>query len=452
MTNWLQSIKDKLFAKPDALDTSKPQFVRRQALSAQFSISSVRLVWLVFVSILILIFCAYFSELDVIVRGYGQVVPSQRVQHIQNLEGGIIEEILVKEGDAVNENKILARIENTLAGSQYREALERKLNHEAAIARLQALINNVEPIYSNEVQEHAELMQRHNNILAAIRKQNEAEYNVLSYQSSAVDTKLHEAIIEKQNTKAQLEIAKKQRELAANALKSNAFPELEFLAIEQNVQELTTKLDILEYSIPRLELEKKEQEERVKQYEAELLRTYNEELGEIQAELISVKELLKAGSDRVNRTELLSPVNGIVKTIYYNTIGGVVPPGETIMDIVPLDDSLIIEAKFSPADIGFLAVGQKATVRLSAYDFATYGSLEAVVESISADAIEDEQGQIYFIVKIRTKLSHLPYQDRKLPILAGMQVEADIITSKKSILDYILKPILRVGNKALREQ
>ncbi len=180
--------------------------------------------------------------------------------------------------------------------------------------------------------------------------------------------------------------------------------------------------------------------------------TNSQELARIQAELISIQELLTAGSDRVSRTELRAPVRGVVNRIYYNTIGGVVAPAATIMEIVPLDDRLIIEARFSPADIAFLSEGLDAIIRLSAYDFASFGSVRGVVEQVSADTIQDSNGMIFYIVKIRTDEKMYNKDGLELPYISGMQAEVDVITGKQSILDYILKPLLRVKNRALTER
>ncbi len=434
---------------------------RERALSPQVKSKSILLVWLVFICIILLTIWAYFSKIDVVVRGYGQIVPSQSIQQIQNLEGGIIQEVLVKEGEEVEPGQLLARIENTIAGSQYREALERSFDYKATIARLDALIRTeknqdentiISVNYPDEVLANPALVERHSNILEAVKQQSDAEYAVLQLQYDALENLILEEKAQKASAEIRLASVKKQRDLAAVALSRKAFSELEFLSIEQSVLELEGTLNELEYSIPRLEIERAEKQESINQYKAELILRYTKELGTVQAELISVNELLKAGGDRVQRTELSSPLRGLVKRIYYKTIGGVVPPGGTVMDVVPLDDSLIIEARFNPADIGFLSVGLDTTVRFSAYDYTTYGSAKGKVEHISADTLENSQGQIFYIVKIRTNETFLPFEGRKLPIIAGMQAEVDIITGKKSILDYILKPLMRVSNRAFREQ
>jgi len=425
---------------------------RQAALKRGVTARSVRLVWMIFASVLLLLLWGAFAELDVIVRGTGQVVPSQRVQQIQNLEGGILREVLVREGERVKQGALLARIDNEAAGSQYREALVRSLNHQAAIARLTALIDENEPAYPSGVIADPELVKRHTNILEATRAQVHAELNVLGLRADVRKREALEQEAHKVQLGESLQIALKQRNLAAKALKEKAYSALEFLNLEQSVHGLKMDITALDHSIPRLHIEAQEMLERIAERKAENLADYNTEIGEIQASLFSLRELLKAGSDKVRRTEMHSPVRGVIKRIYVSTVGGVVAPGATIMEIVPLDDSLIIEARFSPADIAFLYPGLKAIVRLTAYDFSVYGSMDAVVENISADTLENNQGEVFYSVKLRTKHTTLDSGGQDLPIMAGMQAEVDIMTGKKTVLDYILKPLLKVRDRALREQ
>ncbi len=413
---------------------------------------SVWLVRLTFLSLIIFFIWAYFTEIDQAVRGMGQVVPSQRVQLIQNLEGGIVQNIFVKEGQRVEQGEIVMQIDNEAAGSQYRENLIRSLEHEASIARLEALISDSKPIYSDAVLAVPELVKRQNDMLSAARIKQKSEFEVLNLQSESKRREAAELSEKKKQLQASLKLIEKQRELALTALRAKAYSELDFLNIEQEIQSINAELASMDHSIPRLESEARQAEERQNLHRAELESEAREELNLIQIQLLALKELLTAGDDRVRRTEMRSPVNGIVKTIFANTLGGVVTPGETVMEIVPLDDSLIIEAKFSPADIAFIYPGQRAKVRLTAYDFSIYGGMDAVVETISADTLENQQGDIFYQVKIKTNSSFLEHDQKKLPILAGMMSEIDIITGKRSILNYILKPLLKTQQRAFRER
>ncbi len=413
---------------------------------------SVRLVWLSALSILLLLIWAGFAEIDKTARGIGQVVPSQRVQVIQNLEGGIIQEVSVREGQIIEKDAVVMRIDNESAGSEYREALVRILEHEAAIARLEALIADKEVVYPPSVMAEPELVNRQNALLRTDRTQRHAELDVLSLQLEARQRELAEKKEIKTQSLTSLALMQKQVDLALPALKTKAYSELQFLDLQQRLQNIKSELAALEHSIPRAEAEAKEAEERLRLRKAELESEYQTELNEIQIKLLSLRELITAGDDKVRRTEMRSPVRGIIKAIYASTVGGVVAPGATVMEIVPLGDSLIIEAKFSPADIAFLYPEQDALVRLTAYDFSIYGGLEAKVETISADTLANQQGDTFYKVKVRTTDAHLKHGGEDLPIMAGMMAEVDILTGKQTILNYLLKPLLKAQQRALRER
>mgnify|MGYP002607367683 CR=1 FL=1 len=201
-----------------------------------------------------------------------------------------------------------------------------------------------------------------------------------------------------------------------------------------------------------LRIAAEEAKQRLTLRKAEMEAEINAEISKRRTELNSLKETLAAGGDRVTRTELKSPVRGTVKQIYINTVGGVVKPGEAIMEIVPLDDTLLVEARVRPADVAFLHPGQKAMVKISAYDFSIYGGLEADLEQISADTIEDKRGEFFYLVKVRTHKNAISYRKEQLPIIPGMVTTVDILTGKKTVLDYILKPILKARQNALRER
>jgi len=228
--------------------------------------------------------------------------------------------------------------------------------------------------------------------------------------------------------------------------------ELDYLRLEQTVVQLRGDVEALSLGIPRVQRAAKEARGRIEQPKAEYRRLALEEINERRLELKSITENLSSGGDRVTRTDIRSPVKGIVKHIMINTLGGVVRPGESIMEIVPLDDTLLIEAEIKPSDIAFLHPGQKATVKITAYDFSIYGGLEGTVEHISADTIEDEKGENFYLVKVRTKQNAMIYRGQRLPIIPGMTAGVDVLTGEKSVLDYLLKPILKAKQNALRER
>ena len=401
----------------------------------------------------LLLVWAAFAELDEIVAGAGQVVPSQRVQHIQNLEGGILRELLVHEGQRVERDEILLRIDNETAGSQYRDALARSLELQATLARLEAELSGEAPEYPESLNTRAPaLALRHTALLAADRDKKTTSRKALEAQLELRMLDAEELASKRRTLTGALGVAARQRDLAKKLLASRSYSEMEYLHLEQQVLNIKGELELLESAIPRSSAAIREAEERLRLFEAESRSETLHKLNTATAELATLKELLTAGQDRVTRTEVRSPVRGIVKSINITTSGGVIMPGQTIMDVVPLEDSLIIEAKISPQDIAFLFTGQKAKVRLSSYDFSIYGALDATLEHLSADTVQDEHGNQFYLAKLRTEHASLMYNGRDLPILPGMLANVDIMTGKKTVLDYLLKPILKARQTALRER
>lgn len=411
------------------------------------------LLWFCCAFVGILLLWAAVAEIDELARGAGQVVPAQRTQVIQNLEGGILREINVQEGQRVDAGDILVRIDNEVADSQFREATSRSLEAQAAIARLDAEISGGEPAYPPQVLEGGkDLISRQNALLDARRRQHQAEIRVLEAQHQLRLQEAEEQKERKTQLQASLKLAERQRDLARPLMQSRTFSSLDFITLEQKVQSLISELAQSEQSVPRLLISAQEMRERIALRQSEQASQNHTEINKLKAELLSLQALLRAGADKVTRTEVRSPVRGTVKRISITTLGGVIKPGESIMEIVPLDDTLVIEAHFSPADIAFLYPGQQAVVRLSAYDYAIYGSIKAKIEQISADTLQGPRGDYYYLVKLRTTESALHYKGQELPIMPGMLAQVDVLTGKKTVLSYLAKPLLRAKQDALKER
>lgn len=411
------------------------------------------LLWACCLSVGLLLLWASIAEIDELARGAGQIVPAQRTQVIQNLEGGILREIQVQEGQRVEAGDILVRIDNEVADSQFREATSRSLEAQAAIARMEAEISGQEPLYSPEVlQAGQELVNRQNALLEARRQQHQSEIRVLEAQYQLRLQEAEEQKERKVHLEASLKLAERQRDLARPLMQSRTFSSLDFINLEQKVQALISEIAQSEQSVPRLLMSAQEMRERITLRKSELASQNHTEINKLQAELLSLQALLRAGADKVTRTEVRSPVRGTVKRIAINTLGGVIKPGESIMEIVPLDDTLVVEAHFSPADIAFLYPNQEAVVRLSAYDYAVYGSIRASIEQISADTLQGPRGDYYYLVKLRTHEKALLHKGKELPIMPGMLAQVDVLTGKKTVLSYLAKPLLRAKQDALRER
>lgn len=408
------------------------------------------IIFLVFVAFTV---WAHFAVLDEVTRGNGSVVPSRRIQELQNLEGGILSELLVTEGQIVEKDQILARIDNEQAESVVRDAETKALEHQAAIVRLIAEAENTAPVYSDELKKQIpQMVSDQISIYTARKKQLDAELRVLDSQKFQKKQEITEMISKRKQLISSHKIAKERRDIARPLMEKNVYPKIDYLQLEEHLIQLNGDIEALSLAIPRARRAAEEADDRMQQRVAEFKSEARREINQRRVELRSLKEAMTAGNDRVTRTDLRAPVRGTIKQISSNTLGGVIRPGDTILEIVPLDDTLLIEARVRPADIAFLHPGQKAMIKITAYDFSIYGGIEGHVEQISADTIEDKRGESFYLVKLRTKKNTIIYRGESLPIIPGMTASVDILTGKKSVLDYLLKPILKAQQNALRER
>lgn len=416
-----------------------------------------------------LIIWAWIADIDEVTHADGQVVGSQRTQTIQNLEGGILRGIQVHEGQIVEKGTILAQLDNEMAESSYRDALSKTIENRLAILRLEAEKRKEKPVFPTDLRAFLTRMlgkDVDNRTLTRARqllRDQEAAWQAretllkseLQVLEAQYNQKMHE-VQEQEAHRAQLEksltLAIDQRDTAAELLRRKNFARMEYLNLEQKVVELKGQVEMLSASIPKAKAAAEEARQRIVSREAEEDANITQEINKRRVELTSLRETLSTGGDRVTRTELRAPVRGTIKQIYINTIGGVVKPGEPIMDLVPLDDTLLVEARVSPKDVAFLRPGQDVMVKVSAYDFGIYGGLEGKLESISADTIEDKRGDFHYLVKVRTQKTAINHNNEILPIIPGMMVTADILIGKKTVLDYLLKPIMKAKQNALRER
>jgi adhesin transport system membrane fusion protein len=247
-------------------------------------------------------------------------------------------------------------------------------------------------------------------------------------------------------------LAQEELKLTQPAFEQGAVSRVELLQIEREVNQMQGDMEATKLALPRARSSLREAQTKLEESTAKFRADAQEELTKVKAELDKIRESSVSLEDKVQRTQVRSPVKGIVKQIQINTVGGVIKPGMNLIEIVPLEDSLLIEAKVRPEDIGFIKPGLTAMVKLTAYDFAIFGGLPAKVENISADTILDEEGNSFYLVRVRTDKSYLGTDEAPLPIIPGMQASVDVITGKKTLLDYLLKPILKAQQNALRER
>jgi len=396
---------------------------------------------------------ASWATLEEVTRGEGRVIPSRQTQIVQNLEGGIVAAILVREGEIVEEGDVLMRIDNVRAASDFRERRSRYFALQAALARLDAEVSGQEPDFPSEVQVAAPAIVAAETSLFQSRQQALGdEIDILERQKEQREQELVELKQREQQYTESLRLAREELKIVAPLAERRVVSQSELLQLQRQVNDLLGELDQTRLAIPRVEAAVAETQDRVDNARSRFRSEAFREMSTLQSELNGITEVIAAGEDRVRRTEVRSPVRGTIKELKFNTIGGVIQPGDPIVEITPLDDTLLVEARVRPADIAFLRPDLPAMVKITAYDFSIFGGLEGRVEQISADTITDERGESFYRVRVRTDKTSLGTPDKPLEIIPGMTAQIDVITGEKTVLDYLMKPILKARNEALRER
>ncbi len=373
--------------------------------------SSRWLPWLAVTLVGGLIWWSSWAEMEEVTRGLGKVIPSKSLQLIQSLEGGILEEIAVEEGQVVEKGQLLLRIRDAIFASNYNENVAKREVLEARLCRLLAETKGFGELKFSEG----------------------TRPDLAELERSLFEKRRQDYVTTKTSLESRLKLARKGEELLRDGAKSRAVSAIELITSQKEVEQLDGQLRTLETTAQR-----------------EAMEHYHQDKGDLDSLVLA----LLRDKDRLDRTIMHSPVYGTVNKISINTVGRVIGSGVDIMEIVPADDSLLIEANVRPADIAFIRPGQEAMVKFTAYDFAIYGGLKGTLEHISADTIANEKGEPFYHIKVRTAVSSLG-KDRKgkeLEIIPGMVAEVDVITGKKTVLTYLLKPINRARMRALRER
>lgn len=353
------------------------------------------------------------AVVDEVTLGQGRVIPSSREQVIQSLEGGIVSELTVKEGDVVDRDQVLLRLDDTRFGTSYRESAAKAIALRASNARLRAESDGGSPVFPPDVQARSDLVRNEMDLFQSRRRA--LEEGLAAFRRS-------------------LQYAEEELQMTEPMVAKGVVSEVEVLRLRRQVSELRASLL-----------------DRQNKFRAEA----RSELSRNETELAGLREVSAARADQFRRTVIRSPMRGTVKSIRLSTLGGVVQPGQDIMEIVPLEDQLLVEARVRPSDIAFIRPGQQATVKITAYDYSIYGGLQGSVENISADTLADEKrpDEAYYRVRVRTRAASLKDRDGKaLPIIPGMTATVEVLTGQKTVLDYLLKPLIKAKDSALRER
>lgn len=408
------------------------------------------LVWLSLLAMAVLLAWAHFALIDEIVRGNGKVVPSQQVQVVQSMDGGVVQEILVRPGMVVDEGDVLLRIDPTRYSSSLGENRAERLSLEAKAARLLALSADQAFEAPEEVLAEApQIVDMERRIWMTRKDELDAIIRQAEDQLRQREEELRETEANRDQASTSCGLTSRELQVTRPLLKSGAVSEVDILRLQRDVARYCGEAKAAEAQIDRLRAAI--EEARGKRVEAEL-NVRNDaasQLADTRARLATLRETQVALVDRVKLADVRAPVRGTVNTLKTNTVGGVVQPGDEILSIVPADDSLLLETRIQPKDIAFLYPGQTAEVKFTAYDFTVYGGMSGHVEQISADTITDEKGDSYYIARVRTEAAQL---DDGLAIIPGMQADVHILTGKRSVLQFLLKPVLRARSNAFTER
>lgn len=374
---------------------------------------------------------AHFAILDEVKRGDGRVIPSQQIQIIQSLEGGIVNEILIREGAIVNKDQILMKIDDTKFSSEYGELQERRAALAARVARLDAEARGrPEIIFPDQLAQ---------TVPAAVA----AETSVFNTRVKKVAQDVDVLTQQVTRLTGSLKLLDRELTITRNLYEKKVVPEIEMIRLQRQETDMKGQLAEAQAKISSIVTSFRSQAD--------------EDLAKSRGDLAVLEENMKSAQDRLRRTDLKAPVHGIVNKLNVTTIGAVIQPGANLIEIVPLDDTLLVEGRIRPQDIAFIRPGQEAVVKISAYDSSVYGTLKGKVERISADTIVDEKPdatgrkETFYRVIVRTDKNYLGSAENPLPIIPGMVTTVEVLTGQKSVLDYILKPARILRSEALRE-
>jgi membrane fusion protein, adhesin transport system len=403
---------------------------------------------------IIFILWADWAVMDEVTVGTGKVIPSGQVRLVQNLEGGILSSLQVKEGDLVEKEQILLQVNDTQFRASFRESRIQYLSLKARETRLEAEATE-KPLLKfpqTVLDEQPEMVINEQNLWKSNQNELQAAIKTLKKQLDQRKQEQVELLAAKKQIRRRLNLTKEEYNLTAPMVKKGIISKVELLRLRRSVTELEGEYESTSLAIPRTRSAMEEAKNKISESLTSFRNRAQAQLNETHSELQKLTESMAALKDKVTRTDIRSPVKGTVIRVRVHTIGQVIRSGMDLVEIMPINDNLLIEAQIRPSDIAFLRPGQKTIVKITAYDFSIYGGLPGILTQISADAITDEKGEDFYKIQVRTNSNQLGTPQNPLPIIPGMVATADILTGKKSVLDYLLKPILKTKTNALRER
>lgn len=409
------------------------------------------LVWGMLALLVLLLVWASLAKVDEVARGQGRVVPSSHVQVVQSLDGGIVSEILTQEGSVVEKGQLLLRIDPTRFASSLQENESQVVALQAKASRLRALADGRPFVLPEGLQQmYPELAEAERALYQSRYQELQGSIAIAREQLEQRSQELNEVISRRNQAAESFTLTQRELTMTRELSGSGAVSDVEILRLQRDAARFRGERDTANAQISRLEAAVSETRRKLQETDLSFRNQARLELADTMGKLQGLQAGSTALKDKVNRTEVRSPMRGTIKQLLVTTVGGVVQPGKDLIEIVPLDDNLLLEARIQPRDIAFLRPGQKAMVRFTAYDFSVYGGLDATLEHIAADTVTDDKGNAFYVVHVRTHQSWVG--SNRQPILPGMVADVDILTGKRSVLSYLMKPVMRARNYALSER
>jgi adhesin transport system membrane fusion protein len=398
----------------------------------------------------VMVVWAAFAQIDEVTRGEARVVPTSQVQVIQSVDGGVVEALLVHEGQIVEAGQLMLRVDPTRFISNMQESRVGQLALQAKVLRLEALTRGTAFNPPAELMKEApDVVAQEMRLYESRRAEISAQVGITQNQLSQRQQELNEVRARRDQAARSLELMTKEINATRPMVATGAVSEVEVLRLEREVARLRGDTEQSTAQISRVQSSIQEATRKIEEVQLTSRNQMSGELSDAMSKLASLSQGGLALEDKVKHADIKSPVRGTVKRLLVNTVGAVVQPGKEVVEVVPLDDALILEVQITPKDIGFLRPGQEATVKFSAYDFSIYGGLTADVFNIGADSVLDEKGNAFYHVRVRTRKSSL---GPNLPVIPGMVAQVDILTGKKTVLSYLMKPVLRAKANAMTER
>lgn len=451
----LKNLRSKQIASKK-YDQSMLEFMssRSSALLQRTSSSFSYVLWIILATVTWAIIWANYAQLEELTRGTGKIIPSEQVKKIESFDNAVVENILVKEGDKITKGQLLLKFNNIDSSSILEQNTLRQEELKAKATRLELESKLIIKDSLTEFADKKSSIMREELLLYATNvKQLRLKISAMDEKINQKSSELNEAIKKESSLQKNFTLLKQELEIKENMAEQKIISEVEYIQLQRQKNDLAQELNKIYNEILRAKSSIKELKQNIEEIKLEFQNRAKKEYHEVLSEIARLSQKHNSLSNQLTRGEVYSPIDGYIKKMYINTIGEVAQAGNTLFEIVPSDDSLIAEVKIAPEDIAYLKIGQDAMMKFSAYDFNIYGGIKAKITYISADTIiDDEDRKYYYIVHLKLDKYHLGDKNNPFAIKVGMVADVDIIHGKKSVMNYILKPILKAKQNALTEK